>query len=235
MMHFGMALLVRILTYLTFTEDIAMEYRRTSRFSVALTFVLATVTLMGVTARATAEQSTTPNAQAQPQERKGGNPITDGWITMKVHSQFVTEDALEDSDIDVDTNAGVVTLNGTVATDAGRTRAVAITKATDGVKSVTDKLRVAAERGTDVTGAARQAGKDAGRKITDGWITSKIYAQFLTETALDDSDIDVDVTKGAVTLTGAVRSDAGRQRAVAIAKATDGVKDVKDSLKVVTR
>jgi hyperosmotically inducible protein len=135
-----------------------------------------------------------------------------------------------------------VTLTGTVASEAGRARALAIAKATDGVKSVSDKLRVAREGGTDVGAAARQAGKEAtgaaksaGRKVTDGWITSKIYAQFLTETTLEDSDIDVDVTKGAVMLSGTVRSEAGRQRAVAVAKATDGVKSVKDSLKVVTR
>ena len=159
---------------------------------------------------------------------------------MKIHAQFVPDDALEDSDIDVDTNAGVVTLSGTVANDAGRARAIAIAKATDGVKSVTDKLRVAPEGSAGAAGsAARTAGRETagaakttGRKVTDGWITSKIYAQFLTEGALEDSDIDVDVTKGAVTLSGTVRSEAGRQRAVAIAKATEGVKTVKDSLKV---
>jgi hyperosmotically inducible protein len=214
-----------------------MQYRRSAGFFVALALFIATAS----TAIAVQTPSQPAKAQPQAQERKG-NPITDGWITMKIHSQFVPEDALEDSDIDVDTNAGVVTLTGTVATEAGRTRAVAIAKATDGVKGVNDKLRVAPERGTDVTAAARQAGKEAagaaksaGRKITDGWITSKIYAQFLTENALEDSDIDVDVTKGAVTLSGTVRSEAGRQRAVAVAKATDGVKSVKDSLKVVTR
>jgi hyperosmotically inducible periplasmic protein len=210
-----------------------------SGFFVAAALFIAT---MGTAiAVQTPGQQPGSQAQAQPQERKGGNPITDGWITMKIHSQFVPENALEDSDIDVDTNAGVVTLTGTVASEVGRARALAIAKATDGVKSVTDKLRVAPEPGTDVGAAARQAGKEAtgatksaGRKITDGWITSKIYAQFLTETALEDSDIDVDVTKGAVTLSGTVRSEAGRQRAVAVAKATDGVKSVKDSLKVVT-
>ena len=218
-----------------------MQYQRTSACSVALVLLIGTAST-AVAMQGPSQQPATPKAQAQPQERKGGNPITDGWITMKIHSQFVPEDALEDSDIDVDTNAGVVTLSGTVANAAGRARALAIAKATDGVKSVTDKLRVAPERGTDVSAAARQAGKEvagaaktAGRKVNDGWITSKIYAQFLTESALEDSDIDVDVTKGAVTLTGTVRSDAGRQRAVAVAKATDGVKSVKDSLKVVTR
>ena len=39
----------------------------------------------------------------------------------------------------------MVTLNGTVKTEAGKTRAVAIAKATDGVKSVHDSLKVVAK------------------------------------------------------------------------------------------
>ena len=167
------------------------------------------------------------NSDSATQERKVGARITDAWITMKIHSQFVPEDALEDSNIDVDTAKGVVTLSGTVAAEAGRARAIAIAKATDGVKSVNDKLRIAPP--ADKTPAAAKA---AGRRVTDGWIKSKIYAQYLTENALEDSDIDVDVQAGVVTLNGTVVTDAGRTRAVAIAKATDGVKNVKDALKV---
>ena len=187
-----------------------------------------------------ASHAQAPEPAAQKPDAKSGNPITDGWITMKIHSQYVPDDALEDSDIDVDTENGVVTLSGTVASAAGQARAIAIAKATDGVKSVNDKLRVAPEgAGAGAGAAAREAGRDtagaaktAGRKVTDGWIKSKIYAQFLTEDALNDSDIDIDVAKGAVTLNGTVRSAAGRDRAVAVAKATDGVKSVKDALKV---
>jgi hyperosmotically inducible periplasmic protein len=40
---------------------------------------------------------------------------------------------------------GVVVLMGTVPTEAGRARAVAIAKATDGVKSVHDSLKVVAK------------------------------------------------------------------------------------------
>ena len=214
-----------------------MQYLRTSGLALAGALLIG----FGLAGNVVAQQQP-KKPQAQAEGRKGGNPITDGWITMKIHSQFVTEDALENSDIDVDTNARVVTLNGRVVTEAGRARAVAIAKATDGVTNVVDKLRVAPEPGTDASGAARQAGKEtagaakgAARPVADGWITSKIYAQFLGEDALEDSDIDVDVTKGVVTLSGTVRSAAGRQRAVAIAKATDGVKSVKDTLKVVGR
>lgn len=176
-------------------------------------------------------------------------PVKDKWITMKIHSLFVPADALEGSNIDVDTVKGVVTLSGTVVTEAGRARALAIAKSTDGARSVVDRLRigpaerelddVARDAGQATSAAAKEAAKDTkaaarttGRKITDGWVKSKIYAQYFTETALDDSDIDIDVANGVVTLNGTVKTAAGRTRAVAIAKATDRVKSVKDNLKV---
>jgi hyperosmotically inducible protein len=171
--------------------------------------------------------ASTSVAQVGEAAKKTGNAITDSWITMKVHSQFIPEDVLEGSDIDVDTNAGVVLLKGTVPTEAAKTRAVAIAKATDGVKSVTDQLRIAKP-----APAAGEATGTTGKVVTDGWIKSKIYAQFLTEDALDDSDLDIDVTKGAVVLNGTVKSEAGKARAETVAKATDGVKSVKNNLKV---
>jgi hyperosmotically inducible protein len=171
--------------------------------------------------------ASTSVAQVGDAAKKTGNAITDSWITMKVHSQFIPEDALEGSDIDVDTNAGVVVLKGTVPTDAAKARAVAIAKATDGFKSVTDQLRIAKPES-----AAREAAGTTGKAVTDGWIKSKIYSQYVTEDALDDSDLDVDVSRGAVVLNGTVKSDAGKTRAEAIAKATDGVKSVKNNLKV---
>ena len=189
---------------------------------------------------AQAAPATKPAPQAQENKPRAG--FEDWWITMKIHSQFVPDDALEDSNIDVDTVNRVVTLSGTVATDAGRKRAVELATATDGVKSVNDKLRIAPEsdRAPGATGreAARDtagAAKAGSRRVTDGWIKSKVYAQFLTEDALQDSDIDVDVKAGVVTLKGTVIGEAGRTRAVAIARATDGVKNVTDALKVAKR
>jgi osmotically-inducible protein OsmY len=76
---------------------------------------------------------------------KTGEAITDGWITTKVHWFFLGEDVLEDSDIDVDTNDGVVTLSGTVRSDAARARAKALAEMTDGVDTVRDQLKVVPE------------------------------------------------------------------------------------------
>lgn len=220
-------------------------------FVVALGFLAS-----GVSAQTTQKPQQEKPATSRPadkQERQSGGGIRDGWLTMKIHAQFVTEDALDGSDIDVDANGGVVTLTGTVASEAGRTRAVTIAKTTDGVKNVVDKLRIATAGEKDASGAAKETGREAGaagketargagdttnksgRRVTDGYLKSKIYSQFLAEDTLEDSDIDITVKSGAVTLTGTVATAAARTRAVALAKQTDGVKSVKDSLRVAKR
>jgi hyperosmotically inducible protein len=69
--------------------------------------------------------------------------INDAWITTKVKTNFLNEDALKGSDINVDSNNHVVTLKGTVPTAAGRARAVALAKSTKGVNRVIDALTIA--------------------------------------------------------------------------------------------
>ena len=79
------------------------------------------------------------------------NAIKDGWLVTKIHSEFVDEDVLSGSNIDVDVKNGMVTLQGTVPSEAARARAIASRRrTTDGVKSVTDQLRIAPahDRGT---------------------------------------------------------------------------------------
>src|SRR3954471_23104905 len=72
-----------------------------------------------------------------------GEVITDSWITTKIKADFINEDALKDSDINVDTNNhGVVTLKGTVATAAGKARAEEIAKTTKGVTRVVNTLTI---------------------------------------------------------------------------------------------
>jgi|SRR5688572_1847755 len=178
--------------------------------------------------------------------------IKDGWLVMKVHSEMVDEDVLSGSDIDVDVKNGVVTLQGTVPSEAARARAIAVAKANDGVKNVVDQLKIAPARGTNMAAkadraedkAARAGEKAAdktasatrstGRAIDDGWIKSKIYAQYMADwnTVLNDSNIDVDVENNIVTLNGTVKSAEAKAKAVSTAKATDGVKSVRDNLKV---
>jgi len=94
----------------------------------------------GETAKRGAETAGDKTAQAV---SKSGEAITDAWITTKVHSSFVGEDSLKGSDINVDTNNHVVTLKGTVKSEAGRARAVAVAKNVEGVNRVVDNLTIA--------------------------------------------------------------------------------------------
>ena len=174
--------------------------------------------------------------------------IKDGWLVMKVHSEMVNEDVLSGSNIDVDVKNGVVTLQGTVPSEAARARALEVARKNDGVKNVIDQLKVGPARGPTTAERAERTGEKAvdktsnaakttGRAVDDGWIKSKIYAQYLADwnTVLDDSNIDVDVDNNVVTLSGTVKSAEAKNKAVATAKATDGVKSVRDMLKVATR
>ena len=187
------------------------------------------------------------------------NAVKDGWLVMKVHSEMVDEDVLSGSNIDVDVKHGVVTLQGTVPSEAARARALECAKRNDGVKSVVDQLKIAPAHGTNTAAKvdkaedkmakaadksedkldkagdkSASAAKKTGRAIDDGWIKSKIYAQYMADwnTVLNDSDIDIDVSNNMVTLNGTVKSAEARTKAVSIAKGTDGVKSVKDNLKV---
>jgi osmotically-inducible protein OsmY len=101
-----------------------------------------------------------------------GNKVEDAWILTKIKTKFVGEDALKDSNINVDVLHGVVTLKGTVASSAGRRRAVAIAKDTDGVLRVEDRLALsAAKNKTDETvgtaGRTATAKADTDRAMRD--------------------------------------------------------------------
>lgn len=71
-----------------------------------------------------------------------GEAITDSWITTKIKADYVNEDTLKGSDINVDTNEHVVTLKGTVETAAGKARAEQIAKTTKGVTRVVNTLTI---------------------------------------------------------------------------------------------
>jgi hyperosmotically inducible periplasmic protein len=71
-----------------------------------------------------------------------GEVITDAWITTKLNADFVNEETLKGSDINVDTKDHVVTLKGTVMSAAGKARAAEIAKTTKGVTRVVNTLTI---------------------------------------------------------------------------------------------
>ena len=81
-----------------------------------------------------------------------GSGLEDGWIHLKVRAALAAVDDLRDSTINVDVDNNVVTLRGTVANAAQKTKAADEAKKVDGVKSVTNKLEVKADGSSDKGG-----------------------------------------------------------------------------------
>ena len=68
--------------------------------------------------------------------------LNDGAVTAKIKSKMALDDTVKALSIDVDTDNGVVTLSGTVTSQAERTKAVQLARETDGVTSVVDRLAI---------------------------------------------------------------------------------------------
>jgi hyperosmotically inducible protein len=90
----------------------------------------------------------------------------------------------------------------------------------------------AREVGAKVGEKTAQAADQARKALSDGAITAKIKAKMTLDDSIKALDIDVDTVGTTVTLSGVVGSDAQRQRALALARETDGVKQVVDQLRV---
>ena len=80
---------------------------------------------------------------------------------------------------------------------------------------------------------ARESGRTIGSGVNDGWLWVKTRFELAAADDLRDSTINVDVENDVVTLTGTVGTAAQKARAEAVAKGVDGVKSVRNQLRVV--
>ena len=152
---------------------------------------------------------------------KVGNFMDDSTITAKVKAALVDHESIKSTDISVKTEEKVVTLSGFVESQAQAEEAVKVTKEVEGVTSVSDKLHVRDGKEQSVKGYAGDA-------VT----TSEIKAKLLADDIVPSRTVKVETTDGLVQLSGSVKNQAQSDRAESIAKAIDGVKSVKNDLKV---
>ena len=122
---------------------------------------------------------------------------------------------------------------GAKAKEAGeKTKEVAVTvgeKTKDGAVTVGEKTKDGAVTVGEKTkdGAVKVAAE-----ITDAFIISTVKSKFVGEDVLKNSDINVDCDQHIVRLRGTVPTAAARDRAVQIARRTDGVQRVIDDLTI---
>ena len=67
---------------------------------------------------------------------------------------------------------------------------------------------------------------------TDAGITTDVETRIAADADVSASQVEVDTRNGVVTLTGVVETQAAKDQALAIARDTDGVRDVIDQVRV---
>src|SRR4030095_11119313 len=82
--------------------------------------------------------------EAKESGRTVGTGLNDGWLWVQARFDLAAADDLRDSTINVDVDKGVVTLSGTVANAAQKTKAEAVAKSVEGVTGVKNQLKVQA-------------------------------------------------------------------------------------------
>ncbi len=78
----------------------------------------------------------------------------------------------------------------------------------------------------------RGSSESASNALSDGWITTTIQSPFFMDSDVKGRNINVDTTDGVVILTGTVGSYSARRQAVGLARNSDGVREVRDELRV---
>jgi len=174
---------------------------------------------------------------------------TDAGITGKVKSKLAADDTVKAYQIDVDTKDKVVTLSGSVDSQAAKDQAVALARGTEGVADVVDNITVktaaaamppaenppaGGEGGGAMVGGNApnpEPNRPVGQVMDDAAITAAVKAKLLADPTVGGLKIDVDTRNGVVYLTSEhMKSQAEIDQAIKLAKETSGVKDVQSKL-----
>jgi osmotically-inducible protein OsmY len=135
--------------------------------------------------------------------------IEDKDIILAVERELQNEPGVPSHFIDVDSDEGVVTLTGTVATLPGKELASRIAQTIKGVRAVVNRIRVMTPSRPDED------------------IRKDVKKALLSDPATEAYEVDVAVNDGQVTLTGAVDSWQEKQLSEQVAKGVLGVKKVR--------
>lgn len=151
-------------------------------------------------------------------ERPVDRMMDDSTITSRIKNEMIKDETVKARKIDVDTVRGHVTLTGVVETKAESRKAMEVARSVNGVKSVKNNLQIGKKTWTEA--------------VNDNYLVSKIKSKLIVEPEIRSLNIDVDVHRGVVTLTGIVQSWDQKKRAIEIARNTDGAVRVVDNLKL---
>jgi hyperosmotically inducible protein len=102
-------------------------------------------------------------------------------------------------------------------------------RGTSGAQVDVDSAR---DAGAKVGETVAEGANQVQRAATDAALTAKIKSKMALDDTIEARNIDIDTMNGVVTLNGYVHDAQGRDRAVQLARETDGVVSVVDHLTI---
>lgn len=155
--------------------------------------------------------------------------VDDAAITTKIESRFMLNDDIKAMSITTSTEAGVVTLKGSVHDASQKKLAEDIARAVPGVQDVKNELIIVP------TSYSEADTRGFGQRTRDWSTKVNIKGLLLREGEFKGLRIDVQVVNGTVTLSGVVKSDAQKERIARIVAESRGVTQVINNLIVLPK
>lgn len=139
----------------------------------------------------------------------------DHRIVSAAKKSYVYQTYLSDDNIKIQSKDGTVTLTGEVSNQAHKSLAADTVENLPGVRSVDNQLKV-----------------KSANEHSDAWVELKVKTALLFRRSVSGTKTSVTVQDGVVTLTGEASSQAQKDLTEEYAKDIEGVKAVKNDLKV---
>ncbi|MBD3379749.1 MAG: BON domain-containing protein, partial [Candidatus Omnitrophica bacterium] len=140
--------------------------------------------------------------------------ISDRDITHQVNNELLFDPGVSSHLVDVKTDAGIVTMTGTVDNILAKERSAEIAKRVKGVKSVVNRIKV-------------KPVKEADEQVRQNALEALSF-----NPATERYEIKVAVEDGTVTLSGTVNSWAEKQLAGKVVKRVKGVRELDNAVSV---
>lgn len=146
---------------------------------------------------------------------------SDAGLTASVKTALIRNKDTKASQINVETEQGVVQLSGFVDSQQSRDAAETTAKNVAGVKEVQNKLMI------------RDADRSTGQAADDIVIAAKVKGEIAGKAGLGTAaDVNVEVNSGVVELSGFVPRMDQKTKAGEVARRVGGVKDVHNNIEL---
>ena len=143
---------------------------------------------------------------------------SDAWITTKAKMALLTTADVSGTAVNVDTVNGLVTLHGSIRSEAEKAKAEAAVRGIEGVKNVRNLLQVVPKAREDAVAES------------DDKLKERVQTALKKDPAFEDVSVQ-SVNKGVVLLAGDVKTLGDHLRAVEYAARVPGVKRVASEIK----